>query len=358
MSRVLHLAVFSLFTTLASLSNAGNVGEQDLVQFKANSKAVADEVNSNFNRLKNAVNDNDQRLRDAEAVIAAPTFGYSSLAPLNKPEQAATSCQAIAKAGLSHGDGIYWIDPDGTGANNAFRAFCEMTTLSGGWALVMNVEPADGNIVSFTNTRFWQDNAEWGQIENHFTHDYKSPAAWLLAGTNILIQVANPGPLGRVIGWKAWAMGAKSFDTFFDSANSTEQTTEVIGVDVDAVYPYEPLIKNGTQLRSNLSINFNGDRVRLGVDKYDAQGDDNQPGLGTQMNSTHSSCGYSPNGCWRYRDVELWVNSKTNVWSSAPAEGTYKWIGTDGGCGTLCGVEDNISGPGYSPFWTYRIFVR
>ncbi len=44
----------------------------------------------------------------------------------------AQSCNAIVSAGLSIGDGTYWIDPLGTGA---FEAWCDMTTDSGGWAL-------------------------------------------------------------------------------------------------------------------------------------------------------------------------------------------------------------------------------
>ena len=31
------------------------------------------------------------------------------------------------------GDGIYWIDPDGTGA---FEVFCDMTSSGSGWTLV------------------------------------------------------------------------------------------------------------------------------------------------------------------------------------------------------------------------------
>ncbi|MEK7705413.1 MAG: fibrinogen-like YCDxxxxGGGW domain-containing protein [Myxococcota bacterium] len=274
---------------------------------------------------------------------------------LNSPAAAPTSCQAILDAGLSRGDGVYWIDPTGGSAADAFRVRCDMTTLGGGWTLVTNVEPADGNCVSFTNTRFWRDEAEWGQFENHLTHDYKSPAAWLISGTNIMVQVANPGADGNVIGWKAWSMPSKSFDVFFDAANNTVQTTAVLSQSVDAVYAYEAIIKNGTQLRSNLIINPNSDRVRLGVDAYTQQGDDNQPGLGTQMNE--STCGVG-NDCYRYKDVELWVDSAANLWTTRPQAGSYKWIGTDCGCGASCGTADNNAGPGYGPYWTYRIYIR
>jgi len=47
------------------------------------------------------------------------------------------SCQAIKKAGCSSGDGVYWLDPDGGSATNAFQAYCRMTAKDGPWTLVM-----------------------------------------------------------------------------------------------------------------------------------------------------------------------------------------------------------------------------
>jgi hypothetical protein len=299
---------------------------------------------------------------DAPVIDAAPPAVDAAAVPGKTQADARASCQEIHAAGAT-ADGLYWLDPDGGDTANAFLAYCEMTTLGGGWTQVMNVNPADGDFVPFTNTAFWLDNAEYGQVNAHFTNDYKSPAAWTIPATSILIALGQPGPDGGVIGWKAWSMPLKTFDAFFDgaAANST-QTTAVLDANVTDVYAYEPIIKNGTQLQSNRSINANNDRIRLGVDGYPAQGDDNSPGLGTQMNE--ASCGVGQL-CYRYKDVELWVNSTTNLWCSVPAPGSYKWIGTDGGCGfncnntcgSGCNCEVNAS-PGYSPYWTYRIYVR
>ena len=283
-------------------------------------------------------------------------FPINLVQPDGSKDNPAKTCKDIKEVYAELKSGTYWLDSDGAeGVAPPYEVWCEMELQSGGWTLAMHVHPADGSVVSFTNTTFWLNDQPYGSYAKRFTGDYKSKAAWTINATNIMVQVAEPGDNGKVIGWKAWSMGARTLDSFFHAAPNTTQTSAVIGSDVSKVYAYEAVIRNGSQLQSNRRINPNNDRIRLGVNGHSPQGDDNSPGLGTQMNET--SCGVG-NNCYRYKDVELWVNSGSNLWCTKPGPGSYAWIGSDGGCGGSCSNCETLAAPAYSPYWTYRIYVR
>ena len=74
----------------------------------------------------------------------ATPYGSSSTYP-------GKSCYSLMLDGIQT-DGVYWIDPDGAGANTPFQAYCDMTYQGGGWTMVMKA--TRGNTFGY-NANYW-----------------------------------------------------------------------------------------------------------------------------------------------------------------------------------------------------------
>jgi len=76
------------------------------------------------------------------------------------------SCKALKDAYPALGDGTYYIDPDGTGGNAPFQAYCDMTTDGGGWTEFFRGINGGGNYISNYTNAFFECSATYTSSDN------------------------------------------------------------------------------------------------------------------------------------------------------------------------------------------------
>jgi hypothetical protein len=186
-------------------------------------------------------------------------------------EVARPNCKAHLDAGLVS-SGAYPLDPDGVGGMPWYWGYCDMETDGGGWTLVMNIAPQDGNSVGYNNQSFWTGNAEYGSFENKLSNDYKSPASYLVRSSEIMIASAEPGAAGAVIGWRTWPfVASRSFDSMFSTGivavHSTDpcDTGPAARTSLGTTSAWDDIIRQGSCLHAdvNPSGSGEGDTIRL-----------------------------------------------------------------------------------------------
>jgi hypothetical protein len=79
----------------------------------------------------------------------ATSSGSSLIGTVGNP---GLHCKDILQSGGSHGDGVYWINPDGTAT---FQAWCDMTSDGGGWTLLITLTATTVTNSVFTDPSAW-----------------------------------------------------------------------------------------------------------------------------------------------------------------------------------------------------------
>jgi len=98
---------------------------------------------------------------------------------------AAISCFDIKSEYPASQSGVYWINPDG---GNAYEAYCDMTSDGGGWTLIGTVFGGDAHNWN-TEFGYWSNTSTLGSVNTPF-QDFKSEA-WIdynLASAEVLVE--------------------------------------------------------------------------------------------------------------------------------------------------------------------------
>ncbi|MFT3767574.1 MAG: DNRLRE domain-containing protein [Minicystis sp.] len=102
-------------------------------------------------------------------------------------------CKDLLSRGFTT-SGLYWIDPDGTGPQAAFQAWCDQTTDGGGWSLALRVQSATSVFRDFYSP-YWTNATLLNNASNinpTANTDAKLDPFVQIAGTEIRGCLKNP----------------------------------------------------------------------------------------------------------------------------------------------------------------------
>lgn len=75
---------------------------------------------------------------NSTSYVYSSSLGYYSEGDGSTSSLSARTCSSLLISNPNISDGVYWIDPDSEGGDSPFRAYCDMTSDSGGWTLILN----------------------------------------------------------------------------------------------------------------------------------------------------------------------------------------------------------------------------
>ncbi len=267
------------------------------------------------------------------------------------------SCLDHLTAGLVT-TGIYPLDPDGVDGIAAYWGYCDMDTDGGGWTLVMNIAPRDGNSVGYNNQAFWTSDAEYGSFENSLANDYKSPASYLNSSMEIMIASAAPGAAGTVRGWRTWPFAMpRTVDSMFTTGIvpvhniDTCETGPSVRTSTGSTSNWDDIIRQGSCLHSdvNPSGSGEGDTIRLTTIPGD-NSDNLMSGFASCID-----CGAAWQGADTYMGLDRAACNKASCNFNELAVGAAR----DPDCsGDYCANWRNGWGTATALDWNSRIFVR
>lgn len=164
------------------------------------------------------------------------------------------SCQTIKTSVPGATDGVYSIDPDGSGGAPAFDAYCDMTSEQGGFTLVMNLDTSDGHAMWWGNA-LWTNGSTYGVADaNPFDGDLISPAYSALTGVSEIRIVVHEQ--GVVRGYKLWNKpNTNALITSINSGDNTVLGSSVASSDVSGISSSEFLVRTTTTLYANHCVN-------------------------------------------------------------------------------------------------------